>query len=85
MSNVFPLLTDWTKCPYLSDMRKQHTIDWSLVDRLAEGLGVDYWARRKWIQREQVPHKWRLALIAASRGAIKPDDFVRQDNRLARG
>ena len=60
-------------------MTNKRSIDWELVERLAEGLGVDYWARRKWVQRKQVPHKWRLAMIAASRGAIKPEDFIKMD------
>lgn len=72
-------MTGWTFCPYLSDMTSKRNIDWELVERLAEGLGVDYWARRKWVQRKQVPHKWRLAMIAASRGAIKPEDFIKMD------
>ena len=72
-------MTGWTFCPYLSDMTNKRSIDWELVERLAEGLGVDYWARRKWVQRKQVPHKWRLAMIAASRGAIKPEDFIKMD------
>jgi hypothetical protein len=60
-------------------MIRKRTINWELVDRLAADLDVDYWARRKWQQRKHVPHKWRLALIAASRGAIRPEHFVEMD------
>lgn len=62
-------------------MSAKRIIDWGLVDRLAEGLGVDYWARRKWIQREHIPHKWRLAIMAASRGSITPKHFEAMDRR----
>jgi len=54
-------------------------IDWDLIDHLAEKQGVEYWARRKWRQRGHVPHKWRLAIIMASRGRIKPWDFAEMD------
>jgi hypothetical protein len=55
------------------------SIDWDLIDYLAERQGVEYWARRKWRQRQHVPHKWRLAIIMASRGRIKPVDFAEMD------
>ena len=66
---------------FLSNPRvmSKSLIDWDLIDRLAEKQGVEYWARRKWRQRQHVPHKWRLAIIMASRGRIKPWDFAEMD------
>lgn len=59
-------------------------LDWDLVDRLAEELEVEYWARRKWRQRNHVPHRWRLAIIAAARGRIKPEHFQAMDRKQKR-
>jgi hypothetical protein len=67
-------LTFWKFCPTSSPMSANH-LDWELVDRLAEGLAVEYWARRKWRQRNHIPHKWRLEIIRASRGRIRPEHF----------
>lgn len=64
-------------------MTKKH-LDWDLIDRLAEKLEVEYWARRKWRQRQHVPHRWRLAIIAAARGSIKPEDFYAMDRQNKR-
>jgi hypothetical protein len=66
---------------FLSNPRgmSKSLIDWDLIDRLAEKQGVEYWARRKWRQRQHVPHKWRLVIIMASRGRIKPWDFAEMD------
>jgi hypothetical protein len=36
------------------------------VDGLAEGLGVEAGARKKWWQRRGVPLKWRRRVIAAA-------------------
>jgi hypothetical protein len=47
-------------------------------------LEVEYWARRKWRQRQHVPHRWRLAIIAAARGSIKPEDFYAMDRQNKR-
>jgi hypothetical protein len=65
-------------------MSAKRIIDWELVDRLAEGLGVDYWARRKWIQREHIPYKWRVPLLKASKGSISIEDFDLLDRRRRR-
>lgn len=68
----------------LSNMMAKRQISWELIDLLAEGLGVSYWARRKWRERENVPYKWRLPLIMASKGALSAKDFDLMDRRRAR-
>jgi hypothetical protein len=50
--------------------------NWALIDLIAQRLGVKTEARRKWRQRNSVPHKWRLALILASGGALSANDFL---------
>ena len=56
-------------------------IDWDLIDTFADALGVSYWARRKWRQRNHVPWKWRLALVWLSRKRIKLDWFQSMDKQ----
>ena len=47
---------------------------WAVIDRIAADLGVDENNRRVWRQR-QVPHKWRLPILAeAKRRRIKLDE-----------
>jgi hypothetical protein len=64
------------------DMTKS-AIDWDLIDALATKHGVSYWARRKWRQRNHVPHKWRWGIILDSNGMISVKHFDRMDR--ARG
>lgn len=59
-------------------MTKSH-IDWNLIDTLAEQQGVSYWARRKWRQRNHVPHKWRWGIILDSDGRVSAMHFDRMD------
>jgi hypothetical protein len=54
-------------------------INWNLIDTYAELKGVSYWARRKWRQRNHVPHKWRWGLIMDSDGKISVKHFDRMD------
>lgn len=40
------------------------TLSWSLVDRIADDLGVSDVARRKWRQGgRSVPSKWRIRIV----------------------
>jgi hypothetical protein len=55
-------------------------INWNLIDILAERQGVSYWARRKWRQRNHVPHKWRWGLIMDSDGKISVQHFDQLDS-----
>ena len=57
-------------------METQSHIDWSLIDKAARALGVSEAARRKWRQRGSVPHKWRIALIQQTAGAVTANDFT---------
>jgi hypothetical protein len=56
-------------------------IDWELIDTFAERQGVSYWARRKWRQRNHVPHKWRWGLIMGSDGRINIKHFDQLDSQ----
>lgn len=56
-------------------------IDWSIIDRIANALGVSYDARAKWRQRNHIPHKWRIHLINNSDGALSWADFKKMDNQ----
>lgn len=49
-------------------------VKWQIVKILARQLGVSESNLSKWKQRP-VPHKWRMAMIEASRGALKASDF----------
>jgi hypothetical protein len=57
-------------------MKNDSRTNWPLIDLIAQRLGVKIEARRKWRQRNSVPHKWRLALILASDGALSANDFL---------
>jgi len=48
---------------------------WKTVEEVAARLGVESEAVRKWRERKAVPGRWHLALIKASKGKIKMDDF----------
>ena len=51
------------------------TLDWELVEEIAESLGVLPRTREKWRERGSVPHKWRLPIIRASAGKFSLDAF----------
>lgn len=59
-------------------------IDWDLIDAYAEKLGVSYWARRKWRQRNHVPYKWRISLAWWSNGRVKLEWFQNMDKENQR-
>ena len=63
-----------------ADMTKSQ-IDWDLIDTYAELKGVSYWARRKWRQRNHVPHKWRIGLVWWSNGRIDLKWFQDMDKQ----
>jgi hypothetical protein len=63
---------------------RANQLDWELIERLAEGLGVTYWARRKWRQRQHIPYKWRLYLLTAAKGSITPEQFKVLDKQRKR-
>jgi hypothetical protein len=54
-------------------------LDWDLVDQAAKALGVGKQARRKWRQRNSVPHKWRLPLIEETDGKITSETFKQEE------
>ena len=56
-------------------------IDWDIIDTYAELKGVSYWARRKWRQRNHVPHKWRIGLVWWSAGRISLKWFQDMDKQ----
>jgi len=60
-------------------------IDWDMIDTYAEWNGVSYWARRKWRQRNHVPHKWRIGLIWSSDGRISLKWFQDMDKQNQEG
>ena len=57
-------------------MTNNDRTNWPLIDLIAQRLGVKPDARRKWRQRGNVPHKWRLPIIMASGGNLSPSDFI---------
>ena len=38
-------------------------MDWDEVERAAEALGIPYFTRKKWRQRDHVPYKWRYDIM----------------------
>jgi hypothetical protein len=56
---------------------------WKAVDTLAAELGVSAEARRKWRERDTVPHRWRLPILqrAAGRFEITAETFERTSRR----
>lgn len=58
---------------------KALTEKFKTVERVASTLGVKDEAIRKWREREAIPGRWHLKLIAASRGKLKPADFMEDD------
>lgn len=53
--------------------------DWNLIDQAAKALGVGKEARKKWRQRNIVPHRWRLPLIRETDGKISADLFKQEE------
>lgn len=60
-------------------------VNWKKIELIAEHLGVEYEARKKWRQRGRVPHKYRLPIKEMTGGEIKVfeerRDRRRQDAR----
>jgi len=56
-------------------------MDWDEVERAAEALGIPYFTRKKWRQRDHVPYKWRYDIMILSKGKIKHNDFIELDKR----
>jgi hypothetical protein len=75
-----PDLTKGTICPYLRQMSKS-PLDWMLIDRAAEAIGVSRESRKKWRQRNHVPYRWRLPLITQTNGLLSVNDFVNHDKK----
>jgi hypothetical protein len=50
------------------------SLDWTIVDRAAEALGVTKDSLKKWRQRG-VPHRWRIPLIRQTGGIIAAEQF----------
>ncbi|HTF79247.1 MAG TPA: hypothetical protein VK620_33905 [Bradyrhizobium sp.] len=50
------------------------SVDWTIIDRAAEALGVKPESRKKWRQRG-VPHRWRISIIRQTGGAIAAEQF----------
>lgn len=51
---------------------------WTYINAVAERLGVKADARRKWLERNHIPYRWRLPILqdAAMGGiAINPNVF----------
>jgi hypothetical protein len=59
-------------------------LDWMLIDRAAEAIGVSRESRKKWRQRNHVPHRWRLPLITQTGGLLSVNDFVNHDKKRSR-
>lgn len=51
------------------------TFNWELVDAVAESIGVAYFTRRKWRDRNRVPVHWWQTLTDASDGKLTADEF----------
>ena len=54
-------------------------IDWDLIEKLAQELGVTKYATAKWRQRKTVPQKWRLSIVLKSGGVVRWDHYRRMD------
>ena len=54
--------------------------NWPIVERIAREHGVKDEALRKWGERGKVPGDWALRIIAASKGALKANDFSQVKN-----
>lgn len=48
------------------------SLDWTLIDKAAEALGISEFARKKWRQRG-VPAKWWLPISRQTRGEVPPE------------
>lgn len=57
------------------------TLDWTILDRIGQALGVNRSARQKWRQRQHIPHKYRLPIISATGGVISAHDFEAMDRK----
>jgi len=56
-------------------------LDWDLIEKLAQTIGVPYSNYKKWRHRDNVPHKWRYPLILASKGTLSIKDFMANDEK----
>jgi hypothetical protein len=63
------------KCPDDRRMTEAPALNWELVDAIAERLGVNREARKKWKQRNVVPYRWQMKIVQESAGAILWSSF----------
>jgi hypothetical protein len=56
-------------------------MSWDAIEKAAEEIGIEYFTRKKWRQRDHVPYKWRQEIIQASKGAVTYADFMMMDKR----
>jgi hypothetical protein len=56
-------------------------MNWDEVEKAAEELGIPYFTRKKWRQRDHVPYKWRHDIMVLSKGKITHEDFLQLDKR----
>ena len=56
-------------------------MNWDEVEKAAEELGIPYFTRKKWRQRDHVPYKWRHDIMVLAKGKITHEDFLQLDKR----
>ncbi len=63
--------------PPMTDIATGQETPWALVDRCAAELDILPETRRKWRERNSVPHRWRLPLLQvfARHGRVVGLDF----------
>lgn len=55
---------------------KALTEKWEVVEKTALSLGVNEEALRKWRERQSIPGRWHMQILTASKGKLKPSDFL---------
>jgi len=56
-------------------------MNWDAIEKAADAIGIPYFTRKKWRQRDHVPYRWRQEIIEASQGSVTYETFMEMDKR----
>jgi len=56
-------------------------MEWDYIEKAADAIGIPYFTRKKWRQRDHVPYKWRHEIIEISQGTVTHEMFLAMDKR----
>lgn len=63
--------------------KKNRPPKWNEIASAAKECGAGDWAMRKWLERCEIPARWKLKIIERAKGKISLKDLVIQQSEDA--